>query len=59
MFFVGDLRRVLLELNAREIKNPRLRVRGVPMKAEILDSSLAVFNVEQVALNRHEQYFQN
>jgi hypothetical protein len=36
-------------------KTPRLRVREVSIKPEYPGSSLAVFYVEQVALNRHDQ----
>ena len=40
------------------MKNPAPQsARGSDESWKILHGSLAVFNVEQVALNRHEQYF--
>jgi hypothetical protein len=42
------------------MKNPAPQsARGSDESWKIVHGSLAVFNVEQVALNRHEQYFQN
>ena len=42
------------------MKNPAPQsARGSNESWKILDSSLAVFNVEQVALNRHEQHFKD
>ena len=42
------------------MKNPAPQsARGSDESWKILHGSLAVFNVEQVALNRHEQYFKD
>jgi hypothetical protein len=42
------------------MKNPAPKsARGSDESWKILHGSLAVFNVEQVALNRHEQYFKD
>ena len=42
------------------MKNPAPQsARGSNESWKILHGSLAVFNVEQVALNRHEQYFKD